>query len=269
MNPALLDRFVSRDPEERRAACMAASNGIGSHDIVQALSDALGDPVKAVGRAASDALVELAGRNDDIETSIERALRGPDRHQRWRAAFTLARVSPPGPNLLPALVEGLGSPDGDVRWASAKLIVQTGRQHAEVLHLLIGLVRGGEQAVVRRMATFALREVAPDRPEAAEVLLEAVSDPDLHVRRAATNAMASLEAPSQPVGVRLLEALREDPDAATRRLAALALGELGASDPRILPAETDSALEHAHASGDPDLRRAVDRALDRLGRGRP
>jgi len=269
MSHPLVERLASGNPDERRAACMAALEEAGTPDLVFALSDALGDPVKAVGRAASDALVGLAQRSADIEGPLERALHSPDRKARWRAAFTAARLSPPEPRLLPALVEGLGSEDGDVRWASARLIVETGRRHGEVMPLMVGLVRGGETALVRRMATFALRELAHDRPEAAEVLLEAVDDPDLHVRRAATLAMASLEAPPEPIAERLLEALKRDPDAATRRLAALALGELGAHQPDFVPDETGDALHRARTSDDPDLRRAVERALDRLERGRP
>jgi hypothetical protein len=116
------------------------------------------------------------------------------------------------------------------------------------------------------MATFALRRLAPDRPEAARVLLEATGDPDLRVRRAAFTALAALEAPPREVPVRLVGALRNDPDAASRRLAALALGELGAADPAALPEEAREALRAASAAGDDaDLRRAAERALRKLG----
>jgi HEAT repeat protein len=120
------------------------------------------------------------------------------------------------------------------------------------------------------MATFALRELAPDRPEAAEVLLAGANDADLHVRRAATTAMASLLDPPRSVATHLLAALRGDPDAATRRLAALALGEIGAGHPHALPEDTAQHLAAAAARGeDPDLQRAVERALARLREGRP
>jgi HEAT repeat protein len=147
--------------------------------------------------------------------------------------------------------------------------VDAGRLHGEVLPLLIGLARGGENPVVRRMATFALRELAPDRPEAVEVLLAGARDADLHVRRAATTAMASLLDPPGSIAAHLLAALREDPDAATRRLAALALGEIGADHPGAVP---EGTAEHLAAAGaraeDPDLVRAVERALLRLREGR-
>ena len=140
--------------------------------------------------------------------------------------------------------------------------------HGEVLPLLVGLARAGESAAVRRMATFALRELAPDRPESAEVLLLAAGDTDLHVRRAATTALASLLDPPASVAQHLLAALRSDPDAAIRRLAALALGEIGAGSPAALPGDTAAQLEAAgQRDEDPDLRRAVERALGRLRAG--
>ena len=264
MSHPLLERLTSIDPDERRAACLEAATDPDGPMLAGALSEILGDPVKAVGRAASDALVEMSSSAEGVHEPVREALHSSDPKRRWRAAFTAARMAPPEPRLLPALVDGLGSLDGDVRWASTRVIVEMGRLHGEVLPIMVGLVRRGESPVVRRMATFALREMAPGRPEAAHVLLEAVSDDDLHVRRAATTAMASLEKPPRPVVERLLEALREDPDAATRRLAALALGELGAADPGMLPEEAPDALADAGASEDLDLRRAVDRALSRL-----
>jgi len=266
----LVERLGSTDPGERREACRAAAGDPAGVLLADALAEALGDPVKAVVRAASDALVEIARRSGGVEPALRGALRSHEPGRRWGAAFTTARLEPPSPRLLPALVEALGSPDGDVRWAAVRLIVDTGRLHGEVLSVLVGLVRGGEHPLVRRMATFGLRELAPDRPEAAAVLLEATRDSDLHVRRAAYTAMASLMGPPPDVPERLLETLRHDADAATRRLAALALGEIGAGNPACVPEEAWELLRRAgDGTEDPDLRRAVRRALERLAAGRP
>jgi HEAT repeat protein len=266
----LVERLASADPVERRAACLAAAEDPSGVLLADALAGVLGDPVKAVVRAASDALVAIRRRAGGVEEPLRRALHGDEPSRRWGAAFTLARLEPPGPRLLPALVEALGSPDGDVRWAAVRLLVETGRLHGEVLPLLVGLARAGENAVVRRMATFALRELAPDRPEAADVLLAGASDADLHVRRAATTAMAALLDPPRQVAAHLLATLRDDPDAATRRLAALALGEIGAAHPHAVPEDTAQQLAAAGSLGaDPDLQRAVERALTRLREARP
>jgi HEAT repeat protein len=266
----LVQRLASPDPVERRAACLAAAEDPAGVLLAEALAGVLGDPVMGVVRAASDALVAIARRAGGVDETLRRALHGDQPLLRWGAAFTVARLEPPGPRLLPALVEALASPDGDVRWAAVRLLVEAGRLHGEVLPLLVGLARGGENAVVRRMATFALRELAPDRPEAAEVLLAGARDGDLHVRRAATTAMASLLDPPRSIAAHLLAALRDDPDAATRRLAALALGEIGAGHPHALPEDAEQHLAAAAARGeDPDLQRAVERALARLREGRP
>lgn len=282
MTHPILERLASSDPAERRAACLAAGRDPSATLLTEALSGALGDPVKAVGRAASDALVEIAQAGPaqgpapatgpgKVDGAVRIALHSDDPARRWRAAFTAARLEPPTPRLLPALVEGLASGDGDVRWASAKVIVEIGRLHPEVLAILVGLVRSGESPVVRRMATFALRELAPDCSEAADVLLEAADDDDLQVRRAALTAMASLQGPPTQVGQRLLATLQGDVDGPARRLAALALGEIGAQDPDRVPAETQTELERSFAAAgeDPDLRRAIEKALARLQAGRP
>jgi HEAT repeat protein len=265
----ILEQLASGDPATRRAACLAAASDPAATLLTDALCNALGDPVKAVSRAASDALVEIGRKHGEVDPGLRAALHGSDRARRLGAAFTLARIAPPGPRLLPALVEALASTDGDVRWAAARLLVEAGRVHGEVLPLLTGLARAGESPIVRRMATFALRELAPDRVEAAEALLEAASDRDLHVRRAALTAMASLSRPPRRVVLQLLHALASDSDAASRRLAALALGELGAADPGCVPPEARAQLEAAAGapSADADLRRAVERALARLASG--
>lgn len=272
MHP-ILEQLDSQDPAERQAACQSAAEDPSATLLAEALGTALGDPVKAVGRAASDALVEIAQRagNEDVENAVRTALHSRDPARRWRAAFTSARLAPPSPRLLPALVEGFASADGDVRWAAAKVMVEMGRSHGEVLPVLVGLVRTGESPVVRRMATFALRELAPDRIEAAEVLLEAADDTDLGVRRAALTAMASLMEPPPQIAERLLDTLRADGDGPARRLAALALGEIGSQDPARVPDGTSVVLEQARdaSQDDPDLCRAIERALTRLAAGRP
>jgi HEAT repeat protein len=269
MSHPIATRLESPDPNERRAACAAAVDDPSAVLLADALAAVLGDPVKAVVRAASDALVAIGRRDGGVAEALRRALRSDQPAQRFGAAFTAARLDPPSPRLLPVLVVALASADGDVRWAAARLLVEAGRAHGEVLPLLVGLARAGESPVVRRMATFALRELAPDRPEAAEVLVAAAADSDLHVRRAATTAMASLQDPPASVARHLLAALRSDPDAATRRLAALALGEIGAAAPEAVPADTAAELQAAASrEEDTDLRRAAERALTRLSAGK-
>jgi HEAT repeat protein len=262
----LLERLTHSDPAERRAACEEAARDPSAVLWIEALGQALGDPDKAVARAASDALATIGRTAPEVGDVLRGALHADDPVRRWGAAFTFARLEPPGEKLLPALVEALGFRDGDVRWAAAKLLVETGRLAAPVLPLLLGLVREGEHPVVRRMATYCLRELAPDRPEAAAALLEASRDRDRGLHRAGLTALAALVEPSGAVVERLVEALEDDPDLARRRIAAAALGEIGAARSDALPAPARAALEGARRSApDRELRSAAARALARLG----
>lgn len=266
MKHPLAEGLRSADPDERRAACLAVVDDPSATLLLDALGQALGDPAKAVARAASDALAALGRRDPAVGGVLRTALRDGDPRRRFGAAFTLARLAPPTPALIPALVEAMSGPDGDVRWAAAKLLVETGRAHGEVLPVLLGLARKADDPSCRRMSTYCLRELAPDRPEAARILLEATFDDDRGVRRAAFTALAALIDPPTPVRARLCACLADDPDPAVRRIAAVALGELGAADPGSIGAEARRALRAASESAqDPDLERAARRALERLG----
>ena len=265
MSHPLAERMRHGDPAARRAACLAAANDPAAVLLAEALGHALGDPVNAVARAASDALVEIGRRERHVDSVLRDALRSDSLRRRFGAAYTSARLQPPTPSLLPALLEALGGADGDRRWAAARMLVDLGRLHGEVLGVLVGLLKGGEDATVRRMAAFCLRELAPDRPEAASVLVAATYDPDFHVRRAGLTALAALLDPPPQVWDRLLEALHKGEDPAARRIAAVALGELGAGNRGSLPQAARDALQAlaAHAP-EADLRRAAQRALARL-----
>jgi HEAT repeat protein len=262
----VIERLRSADPAERRAACLAAVEDPSGALLIDALGEALGDPERGVARTAGEALVALGRRERAVDEVLRRALRSDDPSRRFEAAAALARLVPPGPMLLPALLEALGHRDGDVRWAAARLLVDTGRLHTEVLGILIGLVKAGDAPRVRRMAAFALRELGPDHPESARALVTATRDVDTSVRRAALTAMASLLDPPAFVLARLLEVLDGDADAASRRIATVALGELGAADESCLPAGAVDRLQALSASApDDDLRRGAARALARLG----
>jgi HEAT repeat protein len=263
----VLVRLRSEDPSQRRAACAAAVSDPSAVLLVDALADALGDPEPAVMRAASDALVEIERDAPSVRSALSRALHSDDAARRWGAASTWARIEPPPIKLLPVLVETLGFPEGHARWAAARLLVSMGRLHGEVLPVLVALTREGERPHARRMAVYALRELAPDAPETARALLEAARDSDLQLRRAALTSLASVLDPPRAVISHLIEILEADADGPSRRIAATSLGELGASAASGLPPEAHAALERAeHDREDPLLRRGAVRALGRAAR---
>ncbi len=236
MSHPLVATLNGDDPAARAAACRAIAEDPAGALLVEPLVLALADPDRAVARAAREALIALARRSDGVVPLLRGALRGTGagdaarraRDQRVQAALTLARLEPPGPGLLPALVDGLGARDGDVRWAAARVLVDIGRLHPEIVGVLIGLVRSAGDPSARRMAGFALRELAPDLPAAAQALLAATHDDDRDVRRAAVTALAGLLDPPATVAERLA-ALCSDPDEILARLATLARERIAAN----------------------------------------
>lgn len=234
MSHPLVATLHSDDPAVRADACRAIAEDPAGALLVEPLLLALGDPDRAVARAAREALIALARRSDGVVPLLRAALRHTrtggaarrDRDRRIHAALTLARLEPPEPGLLPALVDGLGARDGDVRWAAARVLVDMGRLHPEIVGVLIGLVRSAGDPSARRMAGFALRELAPDLPAAAQALLAATHDDDRDVRRAAVTALAGLLDPPRDVAERLT-ALCADPDEMLARLATLARERIG------------------------------------------
>jgi HEAT repeat protein len=261
----LVERLQSSKPDERVSACRDAVEDPSAIVLIDALGEALGDPIKAVARAASDALARLAGEIDGVVPVVRLALRSDDASRRWHAALTSARIEPPTPRLLPPIVEALASREGDVRWMAARLLVETGRVNPEVLPLVVGLVTGGESADVRRMATHCVRELGPERPESTRALLEATRDADRSVRHAALTALAGLTDPSREVFDRLMEVIADPSDAPSRKIAAYSLGALVREHADELPKASIAALAQiAKADPDLDLRSAVGRTLKQL-----
>ena len=166
-----------------------------------------------------------------------------------------------------ALVDALGAPEGPVRWAAARRLVDMGRLHGEVLPVLLDRARRDPRPTARRTAVHALRELAPDRPDTARALVAATRDADVSTRRAGLVALARVLDPPAEVIERLVEVLNDDADGASRRIATTALGELGAAEDAELPEAASAALQRAaEDANDPNLRRAGARALLRVQR---
>ncbi|MDH3520336.1 MAG: HEAT repeat domain-containing protein [Myxococcales bacterium] len=266
MTHPIVERLRSDDPEQRRSACADAARDPSAALFVEALCERLADPVHGVASAASRALAQLAPRDAQVRRGLDRALRGEEPMRRWRAALTYPRFEPPSLKLLPVLIDASGAPDRHVRWATTKLLVDLGRLQPEVLPVLLERSHADPRPVARRMLVHALRGLAPDRSETARALLAATQDRDAAVRRAALAGLAALLDPPAEVLERLCETLRGDDDAASRRIAATALGALGARNAaRVPPAAATALRSAARTAGDPDLRRAAARALDRIG----
>ncbi len=263
MTHPLLGRLQSSSSDERLSACRDAVDDPSAVLLLDALGETLGDPVREVALAASDALAKLARQIDGVKPAVQRALRSDNASRRWLAALTSARIEPPTPKLLPAIVDAFTSRDAELRWMAARVLVDTGRLNPEVLPLAIGLASAGESAEVRRMAIHCVRELGPERPESTRALVAGTRDPDRSVRRAALTALAALTDPSRAVFDRLLELIGDTSDASARAMAVHSICALARDGSRDLPQNAISALRRiAEADPSVDLRAAAGRALE-------
>jgi HEAT repeats/HEAT repeat len=261
---AIVERLRSPDKEKRRRACADAVEDPSATLLVDALCERLGDADYGVRCAAAAALAALAQQDPAVRRALDRNLRGDDPALRIGAALAYARIEPPSLRQLSALLDATGSADRHTRWAATKLLVDLGRRHTEAFPVLLDRCRTDPRPIARRMATHALRELAPDRPETALALLAASEDADLIARRAALAGLAALLDPPAAVLERLARVLDSAGDGASRRIAAAALCALGPRVPRV-PSSVSSALRAAARDReDPALRRAAARALERV-----
>lgn len=263
MSHSVVTRLASADADERRAACVDAADDPTAVLLLDALARALGDPEKRVAQAASDSLAKLAQTCPEVGDVVRSALRGDTPSQRWFAALACSRIEPAGPRLLPVLVESLGSEAGDVRWTAARLLVNIGREYGEVLPLMLGLARTDPNPALRCMALYCLRELAPDEPGCAQVIVAATLDQELSVRHAALTALASLSDAAESIIGRLLEVTDDPSDPTSQRIATFALGALGSRPQIQLPANAIASLrQQASDSPRDELRTAAQRALE-------
>lgn len=227
-----LKHFQDPSSALRMVACRQAAEMEPTPELIDSLARALCDTEKCVVRAAVDALVQLGRAQPDVRAALYRLLRSEHAAQRWGAAYTLVQIEPPTPKLLPVFVETLSSVDGDLRWTAARFLVAAGRLHPEVQPLLLGLARAPQPPLTRRMALYCLRELSPESPQTAEVMLDASHDTDLRLRRAALTAMATLLDPEARVIEHLLTVVETDSDPGCRRIAPITLREIARRNPQ-------------------------------------
>jgi HEAT repeat protein len=255
----LADRLRSAVVEERQAAIGAVAGGERiDADAFDALAECLGHPRKAVQRPAADAFAALAGRGTPVHERLARIVEEGSPRQRWGAVYALARIGPLPPAAVPVLLEALGSDDGDMRWATAEMLLRLPEQAALVVRLRELIAAGN--AAQRKMALYCLRDLGARTPEVEAAVLDALADEDRDVRLAAVTTLARLARVREVAAERLLVLLARD-DVRVRRAVAAALGTLGEAAPRVL-----AALHSAAEGDDAALRRAAEGALRALRR---
>jgi HEAT repeat protein len=219
---------------------------------------------RAEQRRACDEAALRVRSEPGLRDALRELLRDPRPLARFAAAFVLFHAERPSLRLLPALLDSLELADGDARWQAAQMLAVLGRLHGEVLPVLLAEARTAVAPSRRRMALYALRELAPERTETGEVLLAALDDGDGHVRRAALSCFAKLSDPARPLAERALALARgTDPDPRMARIATVILPDLIRFHPE-LHADAARLLDSLERASDPSLARAAFAARQRL-----
>ena len=224
----------------------------------------LGSADRAEQRRACDEAGARVRSEPALRDALRETLADPRPAARFAAAFVLFHAERPGLRLLAPLLESLELADGDARWQAAQMLAALGRLHGEVLPVLLAEARGAQSAVRRRMALYALRELAPERSETAEVFLAALEDEDGAVRRAALSCFAKLSDPPRALAEAALELARgRDPDPRMARIAAVVLPDLVRFHEELVASAT-ALLDSLEGAADPSLARAALAARLRL-----
>jgi HEAT repeat protein len=214
-------------------------------------------------RLACDAAAALLKLEPRFQNVLNRVLLDGTPRARFAAAWVLFHVHGPSLRHLPALLDALECSDGDVRWSATHMLATLGRLKREAVEVLLHEAREAEAALRRRMALYAIREVAPERSETRAVVLSALDDADPGVRRAALTSLAKLTEPDAACLDRALDALDQVDDPAMRRIAAVLIPGLLEHQPERR-SEALARLEAAQRHDDPALARAAEAALSRL-----
>lgn len=229
-----IEALSHSDPEVRLSAASALQQWLGdlldaqtdatgferllSHaypDLLPALVSALGDPHKGVQVTAANSLQFLAYQSAAVIPLLRGAMAGAP-WRAWGAAIVCARMNLWFPEMEGALAGALGSPNRDVRWAAANLLVQLGRRHGEAVAAAQGAL-AGDKPTARKMGAYCLGAMG-EYTAVADSLAGALADGERDVRRAAILALDKLPRLS-PQTLDRIAALREDPDVYVRRSA--------------------------------------------------
>ena len=225
-------------------------------EIERALAD-LANPRKAIQRPAAERLAEAARTEPSLRARIAASLSSDDPRRRWGAAYALTLLDHAPLDAMPVLLDALGSSDGDVRWAAARLVTRAAREVPRLTDDLRRLVTAASP-LQRKMALYCLRDMADASVLSRGIVAPALTDVEPAVRLAAMATMAAL-GPRTTETADLIAALLDDGDPGVRRAAAATLGQLGVRTPAI-----EERLGRASVSGDPALERAARQALSRL-----
>ncbi|MDQ6778520.1 MAG: suppressor of fused domain protein [Actinomycetota bacterium] len=172
----------------------------------QILAD-LTDRDEAVGDAAAMVLGGCGPEDREaVPALIEGLLHGNPAVRFW-GVIALGRIGPDAVDAVPALIALLQNQASPVRMASARALVEIGSSAAEAaVPTLIHLMKTDDYWAGRIEYSSALRDLGVRSPELVDALVEALADPNEHVRAAAAIGLehqGQLARPARPLLARM------------------------------------------------------------------
>jgi HEAT repeat protein len=234
--------------EERRIAALIAD--LDQHD-------------KPTVRAAVDALIPLATHSPQLCAKLNQRLSADAYHGCWPVAYILGNLPQPSREAIAALLAVLDHRDPDIRWAIALLLVRIARNDTALVDSLTRLCAEGSDRQ-KRMALYAIRDLALSDPASLAALLSALQDTEPTVRVAAAICLKSRADIDDAGKNLLLEAYLNDVELKVRHAVAITLATLGSPHPGFVV-----ALEKNRESENEQTKKAAIAALALLEKRRP
>lgn len=222
------------------------------------LRQCLAHPRKNLQRQAAESLAELVREQPQRGVALFDAFESPDARVRWGAAYTLSLLGEFPTAATETAIELLGTEDRDLRWAAADLLKRAAANGESAVMNRLCEVAGKASSLQRRMALYALRDLAIGEPAALAAAYDALEESSVELRLAGLAALARLAEEPSGAANRII-VLLDDPEPRMQRAAAATLGLLGLRSQTVL-----RALGGALASRDESVRRAAKRSLERL-----
>jgi HEAT repeat protein len=229
-------------------------------DEIAELIQSLGYSDKKIIRQSVDALVALAANRPELRGEVAAAMARAPADKRWPMAYVLAQIAPLDDACFAALKDALDTTDPDIRWAVVVLLVRLAKERGgDVAARLIALTQSGTPTQ-RRMAVYALRDIASNDAASQQAVRNALGDADAMVRVAALTSLKVFPDLAPAVVGEILRMLDGDPDVRVRATAAMALAQSGMKSKAIR-----NALEAAAGGGDANVAKAAKAALEIFG----
>jgi HEAT repeat protein len=188
--------------------------GVGLETTAAELLANLTGPDEGLRKQAAFALGSCGPEDRDAVPELVHGVLHGNPTARFWAAVALGRIGPDAAQGVPALVALLDDMAFGTRSTAARALAQIGQPAAaDAVPAVIRLFKRDDNKTVRENSLRALGELGVHSDEAITALIEALSDPDVDLRRGAAIALKVLEGrarPALPTLTRIAEDQHED-----------------------------------------------------------